>query len=360
MRVTLYRDHPDEGWRGMERYAESLKAALQQTTPPEWEIEMPMPPTPWPGTYRRILARLLWYPLWARCQQGDLNHVIDHSYGHLLFTLDPERTILTTHDVAPFRFPGRRLGVSGLAWKLAWQGVKRARHIIVVSSFTATELQKYLGLPAERFCVVHQGVSPDFHPHTQAESAAIRQRFLREGERMLLHVGHTQPRKNLPTLLQALALLRQQGIQGILVQIGGQADASQKQLVQELELEQVVHFVGYVPDQDLATFYSAADVFVFPSLYEGFGMPVLEAMACGTPVVASNAASLPEVVGDAALTVDPRDAEGLAEAIERVLSDLALAAELRQRGLVRAGRFTWERTAQATLEVYCKILEKTR
>jgi glycosyltransferase involved in cell wall biosynthesis len=208
--------------------------------------------------------------------------------------------------------------------------------------------------------VVPLAVSPDFRPQPPEKGIAIRRRYAPGKERLLLHVGHTQPRKNLPTLLRALVLLRQQGTQVILAQIGGQPDASQRELIQELGLERAVHFVGPLPDKDLVTLYGVAEVFVFPSFYEGFGLPPLEAMACGVPVVCSNVASLPEVVGDAALAVDPHDVQALAEAIERVLADPALAAELRQRGLERARQFTWERTAQATLAVYREIMEETR
>ena len=128
------------------------------------------------------------------------------------------------------------------------------------------------------------------------------------------------------------------------------------QAVEELELEAHTIFTGYIPDEDLPAIYSGADLFVFPSLYEGFGLPPLEAMACGTPVVCSNAASLPEVVGDAAIMVDPYDVEGLAQAMRRVLADRDLQEDLRQRGLERAKLFSWEKTARETMQVYEKVL----
>ena len=357
MQVTLYRDHPAEGWPSMDRYADSLREALRRVAPPEWVIEMPMPPYPWPSTYGRLLSRLLRYPLWARHQQSALNHIVDHSYGHLLFALDPARTVVTVHDVAPLRFPGRRLGLSGLVWKLTWRGIRRAQHIIADSAFMGAELQTHLDLPPQRFHVVPLAVSPHFRPQPADRCAALRKRYLPGEGWLLLHVGHTQPRKNLPTLLRALHLLRQGDAQIVLIQIGGQADASQRKLIQQLRLEHLVHFASYVSDQDLVSFYNAADVFAFPSLYEGFGLPVLEAMACGTPVVASNAASLPEVVGDAGLLADPHSSEALAKTIASVLEDSELAAELSRRGLERARQFTWERTARGTLAVYHSLIE---
>ena len=130
-----------------------------------------------------------------------------------------------------------------------------------------------------------------------------------------------------------------------------------KALIQDLSLEDNVTFINHPTEEDLVAFYNVADLFVFPSIYEGFGLPPLEAMACGTPVVCSNAASLPEVVGDAAITFDPYDTAAIAGAMQRVLEDPELAAELRQKGLARASQFTWERTARETIAVYQKVLE---
>ncbi|MFQ5611542.1 MAG: glycosyltransferase family 4 protein [Anaerolineae bacterium] len=359
MQVTLYPNHPAEGSHSMDRYANALQAALQPVIPPGWEVTMPLPPSPWPGIYGQILARLLWYPLWARNQQGSLNHVIDHSYGHLLFALDLERTIVTIHDVAPLRFPGRRLGLSGLAWRWAWRGVQRARHVIVNSTFTAGEARQHLPAAPETLQVIPMAVSSHFQVLPPEKQVGTRHRFCPEGGWLLLHVGHAQPRKNISNLLRALALVRKQGLPATLVQVGGQPTPSQQELVQELALESVVHFVGGCSNQELALLYNAADLFVFPSLYEGFGMPALEAMACGTPVVTSNVTSLPEVVGDAALLADPRSPEAIAGAIVRLLTEPDLAAGLRQRGLARARLFTWQRTAEETLRVYRRVLEES-
>lgn len=355
MRITLYRDHPAEGWYSMARYAENLHSAMQQNLPARWIVNMPMPPLSWSNPYGQILVRTFGYPLWANRQQGDLNHIVDHSYGHLLFALDPARTLVTVHDASPLHFPGFRLGISGLAWRLAWQGVRRAQHIITDSSFIAAELRHLLDLPPERLHVVQQAVSPQFCPQPAEATKAIRERYLPEGGWMLLHVGHAQKRKNLPTLLHALAQIRRQGIPAMLVQVGSQPTPTLSGLIHNLELKEAVHFVGRVSDNELIGLYSAADLFVFPSLYEGFGFPILEAMACGTPVIASDAASLPEVVGEAGVLADPHSPEAFADAIASLLLDSAQAAEYRRRGLARARQFTWEQTAQRTLAVYRSI-----
>lgn len=356
MRVTLFRDHPAEGWPSMDRYADSLLGALQELVRPGWNLRMPMPPAPLPGTYGRLLTRLLRYPLWARGQQGALNHIVDHSYGHLLFTLDPARTLVTVHDIAPLHFPGRRGGLSSLAWLLAWRGIRRARHIIADSAATAAELQNHVSLDLANFYVIPLAVAPGFRPRPPESAECLRRRYLPPGGRLLLHIGHTQPRKNLPALLQALALLNQQGWPAHLIQVGGRPDPAQQQLIRDLGLEQSVHFVGYVPDEALPDFYSAAELLVFPSLYEGFGLPLLEAMACGTPVVCSDLAVFREVCGPAALYADPGDPAAFAAALARVLDTPSLAAELRELGHARARLFTWERTARETLAVYRQMM----
>jgi glycosyltransferase involved in cell wall biosynthesis len=153
-----------------------------------------------------------------------------------------------------------------------------------------------------------------------------------------------------------VAILRNKRQSVHLLRVGGIPTPSQARLIEDLSIASTVTHIPYVANQELPSYYAAADVFIFPSLYEGFGIPVLEAMACGTPVIASNAASLPEVVGDAGLLIDPRVPEAWAEAIARVLTDGSLADRLRQRGLERAGQLTWERTARETLQVYEQLL----
>ncbi|MDQ7028784.1 MAG: glycosyltransferase family 1 protein [Ardenticatenia bacterium] len=358
--VVLFRDHPAENWPSMRRYAERLEDALRHLAPSHLKVRSLVPPDPWPIPRGLLLRRMLTYPLWSRRRQGDLNHVLDHSYGHLLFGLDPERTVVTVHDIAPLLFPGKRLGMSQLAWQWAWRGALRAKRLIADSDFTRRLVIKRFRLSPERIVVVPLGVESAFRPLPEEAVERLRRRYAVPEAPLLLYVGNTQPRKNLEGLLRALAILWHQNPRVMLLQVGKPPTARQRALVESLGLRDAVHFLGLVPDADLVAFYNLADVFVFPSLYEGFGLPPLEAMACGTPVVASHAASLPEVVGDAGLLVDPRDPEAMAEAIHHVLQDPELAEELRRRGLERARQFTWERTAQETLAVYEAMLGNSR
>jgi len=175
---------------------------------------------------------------------------------------------------------------------------------------------------------------------------------------MILFVGTIEPRKNLVTLLRSYALLREWTPAPPLVIAGARGWRHREVFaaVRELALEEHVLLPGYVPREELPLWYNAADLFIYPSLYEGFGLPALEAMACGTPVITSNVSSLPEVVGEAGLTVGPNDVEGMAEALQRVLTDAPLRMELRSKGLQRAASFTWSRAAAETVAVYDRAL----
>jgi glycosyltransferase involved in cell wall biosynthesis len=219
-----------------------------------------------------------------------------------------------------------------------------------------------LGTPGSKISVIHCGVEPRFRRMTDAadgETLATVRRKYDLPQRFILSVGTIQPRKNLARLAEAFDMLNAQRptLDWDLVIAGGKGwlyDGVFEQ-VKASGLESRVHFIGFVNDADLPALYNLAGLFAFPSLYEGFGLPPLEAMACGTPVVCSKASSLPEVVGDAALTVDPLDVTELAEAMRRAIEDESLRSSLVQRGLMRATRFTWSKAAEELLKVYSHV-----
>ncbi|MCS7179008.1 MAG: glycosyltransferase family 1 protein [Anaerolineae bacterium] len=363
MRVHLFADSLQENWPSMDRYARSLFRALKEVAP-EIDFRLLVPPNPPLGLAGRlfVLWRILAYPLWARRHRAaEVYHILDHSYGHLLLALDGGRAVVTVHDVAPFFFPGRRWGLSRLAWEVAWRGTQRAAHWIAISDFTHSELRARAGQNPPPISRIYYGVEAHFRPLSKHEQGGWRAKWGARDSRIVLHVGHCQPRKNLERLLTALALLTRGGMDFQFFQVGGIFTAPQQGLIERLGLRERVYQINRLSDDtQLVGLYNIADVLVLPSLYEGFGFPALEAMACGTPVVVSNVASLPEVVEDAGLLIDPHDPQAIAEAITRVLSDPALAEELRQRGLERAKMFTWEKTARETLKVYQELLEGIR
>jgi len=234
-----------------------------------------------------------------------------------------------------------------------------ARHIIAGSHATKADIVNQLGIPSEQVFVVHHAVKTVFRPMgNEAQLAALRHRYGLEDE-FILGIGSADPRKNMAGLVSAYAKLpskQRSRYQLCIVWTHSFLRRELLSLIDQLRVNGRVRFLEGISDEDLAVLYNAATLFVFPSHYEGFGLPPLEAMACGTPVVATNNSSIPEVVGDAGLLVDSTDLDALATAIERALGDAVLRAELSQKGLDRAKQFSWERFGRETLEVYERAL----
>ncbi len=224
-------------------------------------------------------------------------------------------------------------------------------HVVAVSAATAKAATAHFGIDGDRLQVVHSAAGVDMRPQ---EAAAARQRLQQLGLEggYVLAVGTLEPRKNLLRLLEAHCALPAELRRRFPLAIAAGGGWRNKQLERRLEGADFVHRLGHVKRQQLADLYSCASAFVFPSLAEGFGLPILEAMACGAPVITANTTSMPEVAGDAALLVDPLDTASITSALERLLGDAALAADLRQRGLQRAALFSWPATAAATLDFY--------
>jgi glycosyltransferase involved in cell wall biosynthesis len=232
---------------------------------------------------------------------------------------------------------------------------------VTVSESSRQDIVSQYGLDPDKVTVVCEAAAPDFRPAPAATKEEVRRRYGLP-ERFLIHVGTIEPRKNLTRLVEALHLLREQGLDIPLVVVGqkGWLYAGLFRRLEELGMEDRVHFPGYVVASDLPLLYGAATATAMPSVYEGFGLPILEAMACGTPVVCSNSSSLPELGGQAARYFDPYDAEGMAAAILPVWTQAAMREEMREQGLAQAARFSWERAAEETLALYDRVLASYR
>lgn len=277
-----------------------------------------------------------------------------HATDHLLPRLGAMRSAFTLHDLA-FRFHPETHATLN-RWFLALmmpRFLRAADGVIAVSESTRRDAVRLYGLDEARMRVIPEGVGAHFRPLAAEELAAVRTRHhLPPG--YILHVGTIEPRKNLERLLEAYHALRAAGEAPKLAIAGRRGWHCEGffRRRRELGLEEEVILLGHVAEEDLPTLYGAAALLAFPSLYEGFGLPVLEAMACGTPVVAGDTSSVPEVAGDAALLVSPHDTGALAGALRRALTDGPLRATMRARGLARAERFTWARAAAATSAFY--------
>ena len=308
--------------------------------------------------------QMMWTQFGLRAELQRLKPDLLHAPAFVSTLVAPCPLIVTIHDVAYLRFPQHYdkpwLWYSRLLVPLA---ARRASAVIAVSEHAKQDIQRHLNLPPHKVHVVYPGVDGNrFRPLSPPETALVAQRYGLDTP-FVLHVGSLAARKNIPTLLNAVFLLKKAGFWGCrrVVLAGGispglPGHADIRATIERLGLEQEVLFLGHVPDDDLPAIYNLADAVVMPALYEGFGLPVPEAMACGRPVIAANTTSIPEVAGDAALLVDPRDVEAWAEALSRVLTDEALRQSMAQRGLLQARQFTWENAAQETLRVYRSVL----
>lgn len=277
--------------------------------------------------------------------------------------------IVTVHDLSFVRTPDALPALKRTyLTALCRCSVNKARHVIAVSQQTADDMMRYFETPAAKIKVVYNGVGEEFSP-VSAEGAAQHAAWCTErglSERFLLYLGTLEPRKNLPLLLRAYARWRvstssdNNDIKLVIAGGKGWFYAEIFTLTQELGLADSVLFPGFIPGAELSQWYRAALAFVYPSRFEGFGLPVLEAMASGTPVITSQAPSLLEVASDAALTVPTESPDALADALELVVSQPALRAELSRRGIARAARFSWRTAALQSAELYDEAFSSQR
>jgi glycosyltransferase involved in cell wall biosynthesis len=360
------------GRAGLGRYAESLTRALVARAPERFALFYNR------GGHARPLAGLeaiptrsvragykpwrmaVWLGQLARLSFERLlpGAELYHATEHLLMPLHQVPTVLTVHDLIFHRFPEhhKRLNYWYLNAAMPLY-CRRASAIIAVSQATKEDLVQFYAVDPARVTVVHEAAAPHFAPASPAQITQARARYGLP-EDYLLHVGTIEPRKNLSRLVEALHRLRAGGEKVHMVMVGNKGWLYQSffERLEELALDDAVVLPGYVPDVDLAAVYSGARLVAVPSLYEGFGLPVLEAMACGVAVVCSDTSSLPEVGGSAACYFDPTDVEAIADTILKVWRDNALRERMHQDGLARAGQFSWARAADETLAVYKQVI----
>ncbi|MEK6813475.1 MAG: glycosyltransferase family 1 protein [Nitrospirota bacterium] len=265
------------------------------------------------------------------------------------------RTVVTVHDLVVFLHPEtvpRRYSLY-MKW-LVRMAVRRADRIIAVSECTRLDLMNILGVDSSRIVVIPEAAGPEFGPPGPERVESVLNRYNING-RYLLHVGNLEPKKNLPRVIRAFdRVKRMPGGADLSLVIAGKKGWLYDEIFRTANAvsANAIRFLGYVPRDEMAAIYAGASCFVFPSIYEGFGLPVLEAMACGTPVVTSNISSMPEVAGRAAVLVDPYDEESIASGILAVVSDPSLQSTLRREGILRSRTFSWDRAARETLALY--------
>ena len=359
--IRLFGTLPSEGRTSMQVYARQLAGALTRAgvnadlhTPVESAL---------PGLIARLGRRYLAYQGRALGLRADVNHVLDHGYGHLILSLPAERTVVTFHDALllkmashawPATYRPRR---AMLGHRLSLVGIGRAARVLADSQSARMDLLSYTRVAPERVVVVPLGVEERYFHAGGRLAASSDQTRDAVPSHTILHIGSCAFYKNVEAILHALpAATKLLGAPVTFLKAGAPFRPEQLQLIARLGIEDQIRHLGVISDGALPALYRRADAFVFPSLYEGFGLPVLEAMASGTPVITSRAGSLPEVAGDAAIMIEPTDGDALAEAIASLLGDSHRRQELARRGIAWARRFTWEATARRTLAVYQDVL----
>jgi anaerobic magnesium-protoporphyrin IX monomethyl ester cyclase len=306
------------------------------------------------ATTQNNVLRILWeqimLPIYSRKDSLDLFHYTDHALS--LFQ-NTQKVIITVHDIAYIRFPNLMNKSRQIYKKRILKISIENADIIVTDSFsTRRDIIEYYGANEKKIKVVHLGVESRFRPISNVEEYRLKNKL---PSKMILNVGTLEPRKNVVTLIRAFKKLREKGCKDHKLVIAGEKGWLYKQIFKEVEqsnLEKEIMFLGVVGDEDLPMLYNCADIFVYPSLYEGFGLPPLEAMACGIPVITSNTSSLPEVIGDAGIMVDPTDVNLLSENMYTLLKDKELWNRMSSMGRERSKLFSWEKAARKILKIY--------
>lgn len=374
-RVGIFRSPARVRNFSMDRYAENLSAALRERCGGFASIEDVRPTggrmpallrrTPPGGRVSDYVDRYPGYLLMARSAPFAVNHIADHAYGHLAYVLDPKRTVVACHDIFPLmQWKGAIRGLPRrttppLTVLASLSGLRRARAVLTSTQATKDDIVARLGIDPAKVRVIPYGLDAAFRPLTSNEHAQALADYplAGGGARYILAVDTGAAYKNQRATVEVLARVRARAELDIrLVRIGPPLRADEMRRAREIGVAGAIIELGRPPDAELAAIYSRADVLLFPSFYEGFGWPPLEAMACGVPVVASRARALSEVAGDAALLVDAEDYDGLTAHVLTVLSEPAIAAGLVERGTRRARAFTWERAASDVVDVYQMIL----
>jgi glycosyltransferase involved in cell wall biosynthesis len=358
-------------WRkntaGLGRYSRNLLAELLKIdhetqyvaiiTPddePEFNLKAP--------NLTKLVVKI---PYFSLSEQGELSKILKQQKFDLVHFANFNHPIryrrpfvVTVHDLIMHLFPPKQSWVRRMAYKMTVRDCRRAKRIIVPSQATKADLVKMLKFPEKKIVVTPEGSESGFHIHTDREKLAIKDR-LGLPKRYLLFVSRWEKYKGLPALIEAFEMLRKDYPDLGLV-VCGRPDKKAPDVAELIKTKQEAGLKiitpGFISDDDLAAVYSAANVYVHPSWYEGFGIMILEAMASGVPVVTSNVSSLPEVVGNAGLLVDPHDPADITKKIQQILNDPSFAADLSRKGLERVKEYSWAKMAKETLAVYQEIL----
>ncbi len=363
MKVALFKAFPDPYRQSMRVYADCLLESLRTIMHPGDAVIGFLPKfIPRASRPARYIAQYVGYQLIAPFAQGDVNHVIDHSFGHLVYSLDHRRTVVTFHDATVFKVADGTIQSNGISKKTiislrySMAAIQKSAAVIAVSEISRRDFIRLVDVDPEKVHVIYPGVVSTFRMLADRED--LKACYGLKGQH-ILHIGHNLFYMNVEGVIKTLHhLVYRAGVDVKLIKVGTQFTNAQNRLVSDLQLQDRIVFLGQVAAEDLPAVYNCADILLYPVLYAGFGLPPVEAMACGTPVVCSDRGSLPEIVGDAALMADPEDHRQLAMHVASLLTDDALRDTYRAKGLKQAQLYSWEKTAREVLTIYRRIYEE--
>lgn len=345
---------------GVGHYSSELKKTLKNQG--SFEIEEYMFDGPKSSLFKngQLLKQLYPWPIktinWIRLGKRfkhltsafDALHATNQTLSFVVNQSKP--SIVTVHDLIELLDPQQLFSKS--VARFLYRGIPKASHLIAVSEYTKKTIQEYYTIPSEKISVIHNGVSNDFYPIPDFKKTA--------DAKIVLYVGSEHPRKNLSTALQAFAEVKKQMPEALFIKVGSAGIKTGRlqtlQQINQLKLESAVRFVESVSQQQLNELYNLADVFIYPSKFEGFGLPPLQAMAAGTPVVTSNSTSLPEIVGEAGIMHELSDTQAFAKTMLDIINNATLQNELRNKGFIQAQKFSWEEAALKTAKVYNSLI----
>ena len=369
MRIAIVRTMPEFS---MDVYADGIISGLR-TVRPDWEI-VEIKPHPVDRKSQSPLLRIqkiyerLWhFPQQVTQQKADIFHIIDHSEAHITYWLKKtgKAVVVTCHDLINF-YSRENLSnsvrlplISRGLWIQAIKGMKHADAVITVSNMTARDTIKILDIQPAHISVIPNAVESTFKPLSQEFIDSFRFKYGISSETIcLLNIGSNHPRKNISRILETIDILNQRGLPIHFWKAGADFSDEQKLFIDNQGLQKHISYLGKPDKSTLVEIYNAADVLLAPSLHEGFGITLLEAMACGTPVITSKVSAMPEVVGDAGVLVDPNNSQAIANAVCELQANLGYRQELITKGLARAKQFTWENTAENIAKVYENLIAK--
>ena len=341
--------------------AEGLSAALARHVPKSCQIAEFRPkmllPSWFQGAWGMRLARYLFYPLQFPQSRTSVVHFLDHGYAHVLYSPKVKNAVVTVTDLIPVlwwkgRFPGLPKKNIPLTVLYSLRALKRAKHIITISASTKSDLVELIGCDPQKISVIYPGIDPIFRQYENGQKLNARRRLFGVEKRKIILITGSQFYKNHETALKTIRLLLTRGHVDICLAKTGIPHPGWLELVKKHGLEDQVINLGFISRDQMPDLYNAVDLLMFPSFYEGFGWPPLEAMACGTPAVTSNAASLAEVMETLETTCDPFDVEGFANKILHLLSDDDHRSAVILQGLARSAKFTWDDAALQVLNLY--------